>query len=78
MAKYAAAFFRNSRSISADLSNSEDIISWVRNALRYFHQLSYVDALKIKTEMIAEVDDGFTVVFNEQSYWLPKINKLLN
>jgi hypothetical protein len=28
--------------------------------------------------MIAEVDDGFTVVFNEQSYWLPKINKLLN
>ena len=54
-----------------DLSDSELIISWVRNGLRYFHQLPYIDALKIKTEMITEIEDGFTVVFNGQSYWLP-------
>ncbi len=41
-----------------------------RNGLRYFHQLPY-DALKIKTEMITEIEDGFTVVLNGQ-YWLPK------
>jgi hypothetical protein len=55
-----------------DLSNNKAIISWVRNGLRYFHQLPYIDALKIKAEMITETDDGFTVVFKNQSYWLPK------
>ncbi|MBL2055741.1 transposase, partial [Klebsiella pneumoniae] len=43
-----------------------------RNGLRYFHQLPYIDALKIKTEMITEIEDGFTVVLNGQYYWLPK------
>lgn len=55
-----------------DLSTNKAIISWVRTSLRYFHQLPYIDALKIKTEMITEIDDGFVVVFNGQSYWLPK------
>ena len=55
-----------------DLSHSEELIDWVRNGLRYFHQLPYIDALKIKTEMITEIEDGFTVVLNGQSYWLPK------
>jgi len=55
-----------------DLRDSEFILSWVRSGLRYFHQLPYIDALKIKTEMITEIEDGFTVVFNGQSYWLPK------
>ena len=55
-----------------DLSNNKAITSWVRNGLRYFHQLLYIDALKIKAEMITETDDGFTVVFKGQSYWLPK------
>ncbi|KNX81807.1 hypothetical protein RQ30_20900, partial [Acinetobacter baumannii] len=31
-----------------DLNDSELILSWVRNGLRYFHQLPYIDALKIK------------------------------
>ncbi|EXH09652.1 hypothetical protein J641_2955 [Acinetobacter baumannii 1188188] len=55
-----------------DLNDSELILSWVRNGLRYFHQLPYIDALKIKTEMITEIEDGFTVVLNGQYYWLPK------
>ncbi|KKZ33679.1 hypothetical protein UN96_05215, partial [Acinetobacter baumannii] len=54
-----------------DLNDSELILSWVRNGLRYFHQLPYIDALKIKTEMITEIEDGFTVVLNGQYYWLP-------
>ncbi|TLU11247.1 hypothetical protein FD902_18970, partial [Acinetobacter baumannii] len=52
-----------------DLNDSELILSWVRNGLRYFHQLPYIDALKIKTEMITEIEDGFTVVLNGQYYW---------
>jgi len=55
-----------------DLSSNKTIISWVRSGLRYFHQLPYIDALKVKAEMITETDDGFTVVFKRQSYWLPK------
>ena len=55
-----------------DLSNREELIGWVRNGLRYFHQLSYIDSLKVKVEMITEVNNGFTVVLNGQSYWLPK------
>ncbi|OFD15249.1 hypothetical protein A1D04_01310 [Acinetobacter baumannii] len=55
-----------------DLNDSELILSWVRNGLRYFHQLPYIDALKIKTEMITEIEDGFTVVLNGQYYWLLK------
>jgi hypothetical protein len=55
-----------------DLNDSELILSWVRNGLRYFHQLPYIDALKIKTEMITEIEDGFTVVLTGQYYWLPK------
>ncbi|MFZ4371064.1 transposase, partial [Acinetobacter baumannii] len=54
-----------------DLSNREELIGWVRNGLRYFHQLSYIDSLKVKVEMITEVNNGFAVRFNEQSYWLP-------
>ncbi|AEN92400.1 transposase IS26 [Acinetobacter baumannii TCDC-AB0715] len=48
------------------------ICNSARNGLRYFHQLPYIDALKIKTEMITEIEDGFTVVLNGQYYWLPK------
>lgn len=55
-----------------DLSDNELILSWVRNGLRYFHQLPYIDALKIKTEMITEIEDGYDVRFNGHSYWLPK------
>ncbi len=44
-----------------------------RNGLRYFHQLPYIDALKIKTEMITEIEDMvFIFVLNGQYYWLPK------
>ncbi len=35
-----------------DFSDNKVIISWVRNGLIYFHQLPYIDALKIKIEMI--------------------------
>lgn len=62
--------------IQTDLSTSEDIISWIRNGLRYFHQLPRIDSLKIKIEMITEVDDGFIVIFNGKSYWLPRTKKL--
>jgi predicted nucleotide-binding protein (sugar kinase/HSP70/actin superfamily) len=55
-----------------DLSNSEELIDWVRKVLRYFHQLSYIDALKVKVGMVTEVKDGFAVMFNGHSYWLPK------
>lgn len=58
-----------------DLSNSEELIDWVRKGLRYFHQLSYIDALKVKKDMVIEMNDGFTVNLNGQSYWLPKNQK---
>lgn len=58
--------------IQTDLSKSENLISWVRNGLRYFHQLSYVDSLKVKKEMVMEVDGGLAVILNEQFYFLPK------
>ena len=62
----------------ADLSKSEDLISWVRNGLRYFHQLSYIDSKKVKKEMVIEIDGGLAVVLNERSYWLPKSGRLQN
>lgn len=40
--------------------------------LGIFINYPYIDALKIKTEMITEIEDGFTVVLNGQYYWLPK------
>lgn len=61
-----------------DLSNSQDLIDWVRKGLRYFHQLPYIVTLNVRTEMITEIDDGFTVILNEQCYWLPKYNRLKN
>ena len=61
-----------------DLSKSEDLISWVRNGLRYFHQLSYIDSKKVKKEMVMEIDGGLAVVLNERSYWLPKSGRLQN
>ena len=62
----------------ADLSKSEDLISWVRNGLRYFHQLSYIDSKKVKKEMVIEIDGGLAVVLNERSYWLPRSGRLKN
>ena len=58
--------------IDKPLDSKEDILSWVKNGLKYFHNLPYVDSLKIKFEMISETDDSYSVSFNNQSYWLPK------
>jgi len=55
-----------------NLANSNDMVSWVRSGLRYFHQLPYVDAVKVKAEMVREVDDGYEIELKGQSYWLPK------
>lgn len=54
------------------LNNKEDLLIWVKSALRYFHNMAYVDSLKIKSEMVREIDDGYDVLFNERIYWLPK------
>ena len=55
-----------------NLANSDDLVSWVRTGLRYFHQLPYVDAIKVKAEMVTEVDGGYELVLKGKSYWLPK------
>ena len=54
------------------LYNKEDVLNWVKNGLRYFHNVSYVDSLKVKFEMITETDDGYAILLQNHSYWLPK------
>ncbi|WP_098729654.1 transposase [Acinetobacter baumannii] len=61
---------------SKPLNNRDDILSWVKSGVRYFHNVPYVDALKIKYEMITEVEDGYNLLFNQQYYWLPRNNRL--
>ncbi|MGQ1305351.1 transposase [Acinetobacter baumannii] len=55
-----------------ELINKKDILDWARNGLRYFHNMSYLDTLKIKIDMIIDAEDGYTILFHRQSYWLPK------
>lgn len=54
------------------LYNKEDVLNWVKNGLRYFHNVSYVESLKVKFEMITETDDGYAILLQNHSYWLPK------
>lgn len=57
-----------------ELNNTEDLLRWVKHGLRYFHNVSYVDSLKVRFEMITEADDGYSILLNNQSYWLPKVD----
>ncbi len=34
--------------------------------------MSYQKTLGVKAEMIAEVQDGYNILYNNQNYWLPK------
>lgn len=56
------------------LNNREDLLSWVKHGLHYFYNIPYVDSLKIKFEMITEVDDRYSILLNNQSYCLPKVD----
>ena len=58
--------------IDKPLDNKEYILSWVKYGLRYFHNIAYVDFLKIKLGMIIEENEGYSNTLNEQVYWLPK------
>jgi hypothetical protein len=58
--------------IDKPLDKKEDVLSWVKNSLRYFHNLPYVESLKVKFEMITETDDGYTILLQKHCYWLPK------
>lgn len=44
------------------LENKEDVLNWVKNGLRYFYNVFYVEFLKVKFEMIIEVDDGYEIL----------------
>lgn len=59
----------------ASLNDPENVLEWVKVGLQYFHQLSYVEVLKVTFEMILKEDSGITVLYRGQSYWLPKNNK---
>lgn len=54
------------------LNDPKNVLEWVKAGLQYFHQLSYAEALKVKSEMILKEDSGITVLYRGQSYWLPK------
>lgn len=54
------------------LYNKEDVLNCVKNELRYFHNVSYVESLMVKFEMITETDDGYAILLQNHSYWLPK------
>lgn len=58
--------------IEKELTNKKYLLDWARNGLRYFHNMSYLESLKIKWDMITEIDDGYAILFQGQSYWLPK------
>lgn len=58
--------------VDKPLENKEDVLNWVKNGLRYFHNVSYVESLKVKFEMITEADDGYEILLQNHSYWLPK------
>lgn len=45
-----------------------DVITWVRKGLQYFHNMSNHKAIGVKTEMITEEKDGYTVLYCNQSY----------
>ena len=62
--------------IDKPLDKKEDVLSWVKNGLRYFHNLPYVESLKVKFEMITETDDGYTISLQNHSYWLPKTQEI--
>ena len=49
-----------------------DVIAWVRKSLQYFHNMSNQKVIGVKAEMITEEQDGYTVLYCNQSYWLPK------
>lgn len=54
------------------LEQSIDAVSWVKKGLQFFHKMSYQETLKVKAEMIVEVEDGYNVLYQNQNYWLPK------
>lgn len=57
---------------SLNLSDPKDVLEWVKVGLQYFHQLSYAETLVIKSEMILKENEGFTVLYQGKSFWLPK------
>ena len=54
------------------LEQSIDAVSWVKKGLQFFHKMSYQETLKVKAEMVVEVEDGYNVLYKNQNYWLPK------
>ncbi|MEN8362426.1 transposase [Acinetobacter baumannii] len=56
----------------ANINDPKNVLEWVRAGLQYFHQLSYAKTLKVRFEMIINDEIGYTVVYEEKLYWLPK------
>lgn len=56
----------------ASINDPKNVLEWVRAGLRYFHQLSYAKTVKVRFEMIINDEIGYTVVYEEKFYWLPK------
>lgn len=54
------------------LNDPKNVLEWVKAGLQYFHQLSYAETMKVQSEMILKEDNGITVLYRGQSYWLPK------
>lgn len=55
------------------LKDPKNVLERVRAGLQYFHQISYVDTLKVKIEMIEETNSDYEILLNNKIYWLPKI-----
>ena len=49
-----------------------DVLTWVKKGLQFFHGMSYQQIWGIKAEMVAEVQDGYHILYDNQHYWLPK------
>lgn len=57
----------------ASLNDANNILERVRAGLQYSHQISYIDALKVKIGMIEETNTDYEILLNNKVYWLPKI-----
>ena len=55
------------------LDQEIDVVAWVKKGLQFFHNIGYQNTLKIQKEMIIQESDGFNVLFNGKTYWLPKL-----
>lgn len=49
-----------------------DMLTWVKTGLQFFHDMSNQQALRVKSEMVEEVQDGYNISYNNKKYWLPK------